>query len=100
MFKERQEPQIRITANYPLAKPTRVLGDAAPGIAIPDKPTHQIASPTELLVVPSLGARRVRKLDASTPVTLVNSDGRLDAGRARRARSLGYVASKDLVPLQ
>ena len=73
VFKERQEPQIRITSNYALAKPARVLGDAAPGIVIPDKPTHRIASPTDLLVVPALGARRMRKLDASTPVTLVNS---------------------------
>jgi WD40 repeat protein/uncharacterized caspase-like protein len=99
VLKERQQPQIRIAANYPLVKPTRVLDDAAPGIVIPQKPTHQIANPTELLVVPALGARRVRKLDASTPVTLVNSE----AGWtliARDAKVLGYVASRDLAPLQ
>jgi uncharacterized caspase-like protein len=99
IFKERQEPQIRIAANYPLAKPTRVLGNAAPGIVVPEKPTHQIAHATELLVVPALGARRVRKIDASTPVTLVDSE----AGWtliARDARVLGYVPSKDLAPLQ
>ena len=98
VFKERQEPQIRITANYAFAKPTRVLPEAAPGMAIPVKPTHRTAAATELLVKPSLGARRVRKLDASTPVTLVNSTAGWTLV-ARDAKVLGYVASKDLAPL-
>ena len=99
VFKERQEPQLRITSNYALAKPARVLGDAAPAIVIPDKPTHRIASSTDLLVVPALGARRMRKLDASTPVTLVNSAAGWTLV-ARDTKVLGYVAMKDLVPLQ
>jgi uncharacterized caspase-like protein len=98
VFKERQEPQIRIASNYAFAKPTRVLPEAGPGMAISAKPTHRTAAATELLVKPSLGARRLRKLDASTPVTLINSS----AGWtliARDAKVLGYVASKDLAPL-
>ena len=97
MFKERQEPQIRITANYSFAKATRVLPDAPPGLTIAAKPTHRTAAATELLVMPALGARRMRKLDASTPVTRVSST----AGWtliARDAKVLGYVATKDLSP--
>ena len=54
---------------------------------------------TEFLVLPAMGARRVRKLDAKTPVTLVKSD----AGWtliAREGRPLGFVATKDLAPIQ
>ena len=32
VFKERQEPQIRITANYAFAKPTRVLPELRPAL--------------------------------------------------------------------
>ena len=71
----------------------------APDRAIEAKPTHQIANATELFVVPTLGARRVRKLDASTPVTLVNSEAGW-ALVAREGHPLGFVATKDLAPLQ
>ena len=53
----------------------------------------------ELLLLPTMGARRVRRLDAKTPVTLVKSDAGSDAG-AREGRPLGFVATKDLAPIQ
>ena len=62
VFKERQEPQIRITSNYALAKPARVLADSAPAIAIPDMSTHKVASATDLSWCP----RSVRGACASS----------------------------------
>jgi hypothetical protein len=47
-------------------------------------------SATELLVLPSLGARRVRKLDAKMSVTLMKSESGW-ALVAREGRPLGYV---------
>ena len=46
-----------------------------------------------------MGARRVRKLDAKTPVTLVKSDSGWTL-IAREGRPLGFVATKDLAPIQ
>jgi WD40 repeat protein len=99
VFRQRQVPQVRVTANYALAKPARVLPATASEIVIPARPTHQIASPSQLLVMPALGARQVRKLDANTAVTLVNSGGGWTL-IAKEGRPLGYVATKNLVPLQ
>jgi uncharacterized caspase-like protein len=99
IFKLRQVPQVRITGNYSLAKPARVLPDAEPGIVLPAKATHQLTEPAELLVLPAMGARRVRRLDAKTPVTLVKSDAGWTLV-AREGRPLGFVATKDLTPIQ
>src|SRR5262249_48009086 len=74
VFKERQEPQIRITSNYALTKAAPALAGAEPGIAIPGKATHQLSTATELFVVPNITARRVGKLETNTPVTLVKTD--------------------------
>jgi len=66
---------------------------------LPTKATHQVTEGVELLVLPAMGARRVRKFDANTPVTLVKSD----AGWtliAREGRPLGFVLTKDLAPIQ
>lgn len=99
VFKQRQVPQVRITTNYPLAMPARVLPEAAPEIVIADKPTHQVLSEAELLVLPALGARRVRKLDAKTPLMLVRVEGGWTLV-ARQGRPIGYVATRDLSPIQ
>jgi uncharacterized caspase-like protein len=93
VFKERQEPQIRITSNYALTKPAPASKDA--GIVIPSKPTHQLSAATDLFVVPNIAARRVRKLESNTSVTLVRSEAGW-ALIAREGRPLGYVAAHDL----
>jgi hypothetical protein len=88
VFKERQEPQIRITSNYALAKPAHVLGDATPAIVIPDKLTHQITNAADLFVVPARGAvghsetgwAQARRQHASHSGQF---GGRLGADRAR-----------------
>src|SRR5262249_24131638 len=64
IYKLRQVPQVRITGNYSLARPAHVLPETEPGIVLPAKATHQLTEGAELLVLPALGARRVRRLDA------------------------------------
>jgi uncharacterized caspase-like protein len=99
IYKQRQVPQVRITGNYSLAKPTRIFAGTQPGIVLPTQATHQVTAAAELLVLPAMGARRVRELDPRTPVTLVKSDGGWTL-IAREGRPLGFVATKDLAPIQ
>jgi uncharacterized caspase-like protein len=99
VFKQRQVPQVRLTSNYALAKPVRVLPESAPGIAIPAKPTHRINAAANLVVLPAVGARRVRRLEPQTPVTLVTSEAGWTLV-AREGKSLGYVAAHELTPIQ
>jgi len=99
VFKEHQEPQIRITgSDYSLAITTNLVGSAEPGIVIASKPTHTLSAGIDLLVQPGLGARRVHKLDAQTPVTLVRTEGGWDLV-ARDGKPLGYVAAGRLAPI-
>jgi WD40 repeat protein/uncharacterized caspase-like protein len=99
IYRQRQVPQMRITGNYSLVKPTQIFAGMDPGIVLPAEATHQVTSAVELLVLPAAGARRVRKLDAKTPVTLVKSDAGWTLV-AREGRPLGFVATKDLTPIQ
>ncbi|MDB5601777.1 MAG: hypothetical protein JWN71_3821 [Xanthobacteraceae bacterium] len=99
VFKHRQVPQMRITSNDALAKPMRSLPVLASEFVIQVKPTHQVSTASELLVVPTLGAQRVRQLAAKTPVTLVKSDAGWTLV-AREGRPLGYVATQDLTPMR
>jgi hypothetical protein len=99
VFKQRQTPQVRLASIYPLAAPTRVLREAASDIVIPTRPTHTVAEAADLLVLPVLGARRVRKLDAKTPMTLVRSEAGWSLV-ARNGRPVGYVATKELTPMR
>jgi WD40 repeat protein/uncharacterized caspase-like protein len=99
VFKRRQTPQVRITSNYAFARAARVLPATASDIVIPQRPTHQTTNSSELLVVPMLGARQVRRLDPNTPVTMVNSEGGW-ALVARDSRPLGYIANRDLIPIR
>jgi WD40 repeat protein len=98
VYKRRQVPQVRIVGNYGLIRPVPTLADQPPGIAFQDKATHQLAAGSELLVQPALGARRLRRVDARTPVALVKSENGWTLV-ARGGRPLGYVATKDLAPL-
>ena len=98
-FEVQQVPQVRIAANYPPAAPARVLPPDAPAFEVPERPTSRVATTADLFVRNPLGAGRVRRLEANTPMTLV----RREAGWALVAshgRPLGYVAMHDLAPLQ
>ncbi|HWV40983.1 caspase family protein [Pseudorhodoplanes sp.] len=100
VFGKRQVPQVRVVGGYPVARSLRVVEGGPAEIAIPQSPTHQVAAAAaDLVVAPVSGSRRVRKLDQKTPVTLVRSEAGWTLV-AREGRPLGYVATRDLSPLQ
>ncbi len=99
VFKQRQEPQMKITLNYPLTRQTRILSNDAPAIAANDKPKVQLAHTAQLQIKPSSGATVVRSLAPNTAVTVLRSEGGWSLVAAE-GRPLGYVATRDLGPLQ
>ena len=99
VFKQRQEPQIKITSNYALTRQAHVLVDKAPAIAMETKPAYQLTQSAQLQIKPSSGATVVRSLSAKTPVTVLESKNGW-ALVARGGRPLGYVATRDLAPIQ
>ncbi len=99
VFRQRQSPQMKITLNYPLTRQTRVLTDDAPAVAANDKPKVQLAHTAQLQIKPSSGATVVRSLAPKTAVTVLRSEGGWSL-IAAEGRPLGYVATRDLVPLQ
>jgi len=98
VFKQRQIPQMKITANYPLTRQTRILQDESVPVAA-TKPNFQLAQTAQLQIQPSAGGTVVRSLSAKTAVTVLESrDGwsLVAAG----GKPLGYVATRDLAPIQ
>lgn len=98
VFKQRQVPQMKLTANYALAKQMRILQDEATPVAAA-KPTYQVAQAAQLQVQPGLGATVVRSLSAKTGVTVLESRNGWSL-IASEGRPLGYVATRDLAPVQ
>jgi uncharacterized caspase-like protein len=98
VFKQRQVPEIKITANFPLAKQTRILQDETTPVA-EAKPAYQMAQTAQLQVQPNSGATVVRSLSAKTPVTVLESKNGWSL-IASEGKPLGYVATRDLVPMQ
>jgi len=96
IFKQRQSPQMKITANYPLVKQTRILQDDVTPIAAA-KPAFQLHQTAQLQVQPGFGATVVRSLSARTPVTVLESSNGW-ALLASNGRPIGYVATQDLQP--
>jgi WD40 repeat protein/uncharacterized caspase-like protein len=99
VFKQLQVPQIRITANYPVAEPAQVLPSAPPDLVIADKPTDILAAKAELLMLPALGAREVHLLPAETPLTRLRSEDGWTLVAAH-GQPIGYVATRELVPVR
>lgn len=98
VFKQRQAPQMRIATNYPLAKQTRVLADETVPVAA-SKPGYQVSQAAQLQIEPGSGATVVRSLGSSTAVeVLASKDGWSLV--AVDGRPLGYVATRDLAPIQ
>jgi WD40 repeat protein/uncharacterized caspase-like protein len=98
IFNQRQAPQMKITSNYPLAKRTRVLQDDSTPVAAA-KPTYQLAQTAQLQIQPSPGSTVVRSLSAKTAVTVLeNKNGW--ALIASDGKPIGYVATRDLAPMQ
>jgi WD40 repeat protein/uncharacterized caspase-like protein len=98
VFRQRQVPEMKITANFPLAKQTRILQDELTPVA-EVKPNYQMAQTAQLQIKPSLGATVVRSLSAKTPVTVLESNNGWSLV-ATDGKPLGYVATKDLAPAQ
>jgi len=98
VFKQRQAPQMKITANYPLAKQTRILRDEATPVA-EAKPAYQLSQTAQLQIQPSYGATVVRSLSAKTAVTVLESKDGWSLVAAD-GKPLGYVATRDLAPLR
>jgi WD40 repeat protein/uncharacterized caspase-like protein len=98
LFRERQEPQMKLSSNYPLTRQTHVLSDEGPPIALNIKPTHQLEQVSSLQVKPGEGATVVRSLSANMPVSVVASEKGWSLV-ASEGRLLGYVAARDLAPV-
>ncbi|MCX7308752.1 MAG: caspase family protein [Afipia sp.] len=99
VFKQRQEPQIKINLNYPLTKQTRVLQDSTPLIAMDTRPTFQLTQEAQLQIKPTSGATIVRSLSPKTAVTVLKSENGWSL-IASGGRPVGYVATRDLAPIQ
>ena len=99
VFRQRQEPQIKINLNYPLAKQTRVLQDDVPAIALDTKPGFQLTQEAQLQIKPTNGGTIVRSLTPRTAVTVIRSENGWSL-IASGGKPLGYVATKDLAPIQ
>jgi uncharacterized caspase-like protein len=95
VFKQRQEPQMKLTSNYALTRQAHVLHDASPAIAMESKPTHQMTQTAQLQIRPSNGATVVRSLSAKSAVTVIKSEGGWSLV-ASEGKPLGYVATRDL----
>ena len=99
LYKQRQEPQIKISLNYALVRQAHVLGESAPAVAINGKPTVQLTHTARIQIKPTNGATTVRSLAPRTAVTVLKSEGDWTL-IAQDGRPLGYVATRDLVPMQ
>jgi hypothetical protein len=89
---------MKLTANYSLAKRMRILQDEVPPVAL-TKPAYQVSQAAQLQVQPGLGATVVRSLSAKTGVTLLESKNGWSLV-ASEGKPLGYVATRDLAPVQ
>lgn len=97
VFRQRQEPQIRIASSYPLTKQGRVLAGDLPTLAQDHAPTVQLSQTANLQIKPTNGATVVRSLNANTKVTVIKSEGGWSLV-ASGGKPLGYVATRDLTP--
>jgi uncharacterized caspase-like protein len=98
VFHQRQAPQMKITANYPFARQTRILQDETAPIAAA-KPNYQVSQAAQLQIKPGIGETVVRSLSAKTAVTVLESKNGWSL-IASGGKPLGYVATHDLAPVQ
>jgi WD40 repeat protein/uncharacterized caspase-like protein len=98
VFKQRQVPQMKLTSNYPLAKQMRILEDETTPVAAA-KPIYQVSQAAQLQVQPGPGATVVRSLFAKTDVTVLESKNGWSLV-ASEGKPIGYVATRDLAPVQ
>jgi WD40 repeat protein len=98
-FKRRQRPRVRMSGpDYAFAART-VIFENDPSVPLPHEPTHVLLSNSDLFIHPSVGARRVRRIDTQVPVTVVRSEPSWSLV-AREGKPIGYVRTSALFPLQ
>jgi hypothetical protein len=98
-FHVRQVPQMKLVgSDFPLVRPTAVLGPASAAPVISRKPTHVTIRTSEVFAQPATGAA-TQKLEPGTLVTLVQTaQGWVLV--AKDGNAVGYVAAVDLIPVQ
>ncbi len=99
-FNFRQVPQMKLAgSNFPLARPTAVLGAAAQsaGPIVSRKPTHVVLRNVDVFREPAKGAA-VQKLEPGTVVTLVRTDKGWTL-IAKDGAALGYVDAAALAQM-
>lgn len=99
VFKQRQEPQIKLVGNYAVARRTRVLKEIEPVVATTYQPTFQVAETAPLQVGPTNDSTVVRNLTPKTMLEVLKVEGSWSLV-AQRGRPLGYVPTRHLTPLQ
>jgi hypothetical protein len=99
-FGFRQVPQMKLVgSNFPFARRMEVSAVSAPGaVSAPRKPTHVIVQSAPVFATPAPGEAIVQ-LSPGTTVTLVKTESGWSLV-AREGKPIGYVATKDLVPIQ
>jgi WD40 repeat protein/uncharacterized caspase-like protein len=96
VFSQRQVPQMRITASYPLTKQMRILTEET--IPVSEiKPSYQLEQSARLQIMPGLGATVVRSLAAKTAMTVLGSKDGWSLV-ANQGKPIGYVATRYLLP--
>jgi transposase len=77
---------------------TRLLQDEVTPVA-EAKPAYQVAQVAQLQVQPSAGGTVVRSLSAKTPVTVLQSKNGWSL-IASDGKPIGYIATRDLAPME
>jgi len=85
---------MRITSNYPLVTPTRILMDDVTPVA-EGKAVFQVAESADLQIQPKSGATVVRSLPGNTRLTVLDSRNGWSLV-ANNGRPLGYIATRAL----
>ena len=98
VFKQRQVPQMKLTANYALTTRMRIIRDEAAPVA-EARPTYQVTQTAQLQVQPGSGETVVRSLSAKTGVTVLESRNGWSLV-ANGGKPIGYVATRDLAPVR
>lgn len=94
IYHQRQSPQIRLTSNFPLVRPTQILPGEFPPVEEP-KALYQVADNAELQIMPGSGAAVVRRLAARASVSIIEKRNGW-ALIAKGGMPIGYVSERDL----
>jgi uncharacterized caspase-like protein len=92
-----QVPQMRITADYPLANRTQVLRDQRSPAVGRTRNVYEVSQSARLQIEPGVGATAVRSLPAKAAVEVLESKDGWSLV-AKDGKPIGYVDVRDLTP--